>query len=102
MPGKNLKDVRRQVLKQRNVQLRPRTKRVVTIDDMPAEFNKTQLMKYIELKYSKPIDTIIWEGTLDEVANKYDIDRSTVSKWRSKIEKEKEEHQQLKFFERFA
>ncbi len=99
---KNLKDIRRSVLKQRNVQFKPRTKTLTTQDDMPAVYHKTRLMQYVELKYSKPIDTIIWEGTIDEVAAKYDIDRSTVSKWRKQIEIEKEEHQQSKFFERFS
>lgn len=100
--AKSLHEIRRSVLKKRNIKLAPRTKKLVTQDEVVAVYHKTQLMKYVELKHSKPIDLIIWEGTLDEVANKYSLDRSTVSKWRKQIEADKEEHKQAEFFERFA
>jgi transposase-like protein len=61
------------------------TRRPVTIDELPATFRKTRLMAYIELKYNKPIATIVYDGTIYDVAAKYGIDFTTVSKWRKLI-----------------
>ena len=64
-------------------------------------FTKTNLMKLVEIKHSKPILDIIFEGTIDAVGAKYNIDRSTVSKWRKRISAEIEDGKAMKFFKQF-
>lgn len=61
------------------------TRRPLTVDETPSNFRKTPLMRYLEAKYSKPISSIVADGNIYEVARKYGIDYSTVSKWRKII-----------------
>ena len=46
---------------------------------------RTYAMKLLEVKFGKPIELIISTGSLDEVAAKTDMERSTISKWRDKL-----------------
>ena len=97
----NFNTIRKNILKRKGVTLQKKTKRPVTQDDVITVFTKTRLMQYVELKHSKAIDIIIWEGTIDEVAKKYSIDRSTVSKWRTSISEQVEANNHEKFFKQF-
>lgn len=47
--------------------------------------NKTNLMRYIEGKYNKPIDVIIWESSALEVAAKLELPFRTIYNWRKKF-----------------
>jgi len=63
--------------------------KVATPDKLSAAFHKTHLMKYIELQFHEPLDKLIANGTIYEVAKRLGVDYSTVSKWR-KIVRESE------------
>jgi len=47
--------------------------------------SKTPMMKYLELKFEKPIEELIMEGGLSEVARKLRVDPSTVWLWRQRF-----------------
>jgi len=46
---------------------------------------KTTLMRYVEEKFGRHVEDMVWEGTLDEVSEKLDVDRVTVLRWRRKF-----------------
>jgi len=96
-----LNSIRKSILNRKGIKLAPKTKRPITQDEVVTPFHKTSHMKLLELKHSKPIDTIIWEGTIDDVARKYSIDRSTVSKWRKRITEDIIYTSGIKFFDQF-
>lgn len=78
--------LRKRILKQRGVELAKHTKAPTTYDDLPSPYKKTQLMKYIELKFSDKLENILFQkGTIYEVGKRIGIDYSTVSKWRKLI-----------------
>lgn len=43
------------------------------------------LQRYIELRFGQPLDELIWAGSLNEVADKLDIARGTVLRWRKRL-----------------
>ena len=66
------------------------TRAPLTPDQIPAKFDKTPLMKLVELRHMEKIEKLVWKyPTLDEVAKYLDIERSTVSKWRKLIRESK-------------
>ena len=52
---------------------------------MPYSPDKTTLMRFVEERYRVPIESLLWDGSLDEVSNKLDVDRTTVLRWRRKL-----------------
>ena len=42
-------------------------------------------MRYIEDRFGMPVEQLVWDGSLDAVADKLDIDRVTVLRWRRKL-----------------
>lgn len=82
--------IRKKILKQRGVELAKHTRRPMTYDERPSLIVKTQLMKYIELKYGDTLENLISNGTVRATAKRLHIDYSTVSKWRKLIEEAKE------------
>jgi len=86
--------IRRQILKQRGVELAPHTKEPLQYADAPAPYHKTPLMKFIELKFQDKIENLIFNGTVREVGKRFGVDYSTISKWRKLIS-------DAKFFSQF-
>lgn len=56
-------------------------------DESAVDFPKTNLMKYIEAKYNILLKLDIYRGSLNDVCSRYgwELDRSTVSRWRKLI-----------------
>ena len=79
------KSLKQRILKKRNVVLEPRTKNPITVDELPTPFHKTIRMRFIELKHGIPIQELVADGSIDDVAYVIGVDRSTVSKWRKRI-----------------
>jgi len=79
--------LKRQILDRKGVQPAKRTKRMLTVDEQPDAFRKTSTMKLIEYKYHIKIENEIFLGSLMDVVRRfnYNIDKSTVSKWRKYI-----------------
>jgi len=82
--GTKTADLRRQILKGRK--LAKQGKKLVTYDDVPAPYHKTQHMKYVELKFGAPLEDLIMNGSNREAAERVGVDYSTISKWRKIIE----------------
>ena len=79
------RSLKKRILRKRNVVLEPRTKNPITPDELPTPFKKTIRMMFIELKHGRPIQELIADGSIDDVAMYIGVDRSTVSKWRKRI-----------------
>lgn len=94
---KSLKEIRQQILKQRGVEFKKLSKKVIPVTEIPTSYTKTNLMKLLELKHNDTIENLIMKGTIYEVERRLDIDASTVSKWRKLINEAK----QQEFFEQF-
>ena len=86
--------LRKRILKNRKVELSKHTKAPVTYDEAPSIIDKTNLMKYVELKHGGKIEELLYPGSIYEVAKRLGIDYSTVSKWRKLVE-------DAKFFAQF-
>lgn len=82
--------IKKKILKQRGVVFEKHTRKPITHDDLPSPYHKTQLMKYVELKFSDRLENIISDGTIYEVGKRLGINYSTVSKWRKLIIEAKE------------
>ncbi len=56
-------------------------------DESMVDFRKTALMKYVETKYSISLKLDIYKGSINDVCSRYgwEVDRSTISRWRKKI-----------------
>jgi len=85
--------LKRQILNRSGVQPAKRTKRMLTVDEQPDIFHKTSTMKLIEYKYHIKIENEIFLGSLMDVVRRfnYDIDKSTVSKWRKYIKERRKD-----------
>lgn len=81
--------LRRQILGNRGIVLSERTKKPIKISDLPDEYPKTPEMKYLEQKLSIHLEKVIFIGSLNDVRKKlnWEVDRSTVSRWRKHIRK---------------
>lgn len=91
MPSNKLGKVRKQILNSRGVVLEPHTRKPIPIDESSTSFPKSNLMKMLELKFSKPIEQLILTSESNYItAAKLGINFSTVSKWRKLMNKAKE------------
>ncbi len=56
-------------------------------DESAVDFPKTDLMKYIEIKYSVSLKLDIYKGSINDVCSRYgwEVDRATISRWRKII-----------------
>lgn len=81
--------LRRRILNNRGVVVEKKTKRLLKINEQPDNFPKTSKMKMLEYKYHIKLDVILFDGSLDEVVQflNGEIDRSTISKWRTRYHK---------------
>lgn len=82
--------IKKRILKQRGVELEKHTRKPITYDDLPSLYPKTQLMKYVELKFNDRLENIIFDGTIYELEKKLGVDATTISKWRKIISEAKE------------
>lgn len=99
-------DVRKQILKQRGVSLKPYVRSPATADEIDGIFKKSPLMRYAEIKTGQPIEKVLAGRSLNRIV-KYlagfniEIDRSTISKWRSLIKKAYKAEKDRKFWDQF-
>jgi len=82
--------LRKQILKQRGVELEKHTRKPITYDDVPSPYHKTQLMRYIELKFNDKLENIIFSDSIYKLEKKLGIDSTTISKWRKIISNAKD------------
>jgi hypothetical protein len=82
--------IRRKILRERGVCLEKHTRKPLTIDQQPTPYQKSNLMKLIELKHQESIENLIFKGTIYEVGKKLGVSPSAISKWRTLISKAKE------------
>lgn len=47
---------------------------------------KTLAMRLVEQVIGIPLEDVLWDGTVRQVAKRLDVDYSTVSKWRKRLE----------------
>jgi len=80
-----LSDIRKQIAKQRGVEFKKLSRKLVPIAETDAIFAKSSLMRMLEFKHKSPIDKLIEKGTIYEVGKQLSISPSTVSKWRQLI-----------------
>lgn len=84
------KSLRTMILEKRGIGLAPRTRRPISIDEIKWPYHKTTLMELLEIKHKLPIHKLLLDGSIYAVGKKLGIDPSTVSKWRTQIEKQLE------------
>ena len=77
-------ELRAEILKGRKLVKHGR--KLLTFDELPSDYHKTQLMKYIELKFGAPLEDLLMNGSTRKVAVRLGINYSTISKWRKIIE----------------
>lgn len=78
-------EIRRQILRQRGVELKKHTRKPVSVDQLPTPYKKTRLMQLIELRHGQRLEDLIFIGTIYDAEKKLGVDASTVSKWRTLI-----------------
>jgi len=80
------KTLRRRILKKRGLEEHSYG-RLVEVDrpDLIIPENRTMRMVRIELEQGKPLEELLMDGDLNEVANRLGIDFTTVSKWRLRL-----------------
>ena len=66
---------------------------------MPSTYRKTALMRVIELKFNKKLESLIFDGTIYEVGKKLGVSPSAISKWRQVINRDKVDEFLAKFAE---
>lgn len=84
-------EIRRRILKEHG--LVPRKHPSLFLPEPPpyneseVDYPKTDLMRYIETKYSIKLKLDIYRGSINDVASRYnwEVDRSTISRWRKVI-----------------
>lgn len=82
--------IRRRILKERGVTLEKHTRKPQTVDEVQRDFKKTSAMKYVELKFGKPIEELIFGSSIYKIGKALSLDPSTISKWRKTIAEAKE------------
>jgi len=90
-------DIRKRILKQRGVEFKRLSRKPVPVEELPAPFPKTNLMRLVELKFKDKLENLISTGTIYEVGKRLGVDASTVSKWRKLVSEAKENE----FFKQF-
>ncbi|KKL12834.1 hypothetical protein LCGC14_2531810 [marine sediment metagenome] len=88
MTRTSLAKLRREILKRKGIATEPKTKRLLTQAELPDLYPKTSKMRYIELKYKIHLEDVIFLGSLTDVCGyfRWEVDRSTISRWRKHIE----------------
>ena len=84
----NLGDIRRRIKKQRGIEFKKLSRKpasAVSLKSFPSTYKKSNLMKLTELRLGKPLDKIIFTGTIYELEKELGVDASTISKWRKLI-----------------
>jgi len=83
-------ELRRRILTGKGVKPAKHTKRMLTTDQQPDDYPKTAKMKMLEYKYHIKLESILFKGSLLDVCRmlQYDVDRSTISRWRKYVMKE--------------
>jgi len=83
-------ELRRRILGARGVKPAKYTKRMLTTDQQPDDYPKTPKMKMLEYKYHIKLESILFKGSLLDVCRMlhYEVDRSTISRWRNYVTKE--------------
>ena len=90
-------DIRKRILKQRGIEFKRLSRKPVSVEELPAPYEKSILMKLIELRFKTHLEDLIFEGTIYEVEHRLGVDASTISKWRKLITEAKDRE----FFEQF-
>ena len=90
-------DIRKRLLKQRGVEFRRLSRKPVSVEELPAPFEKSTLMKLTELRFKERLENLIFTGTIYEVEKRLGVDASTISKWRKLIQESKDKE----FFAQF-
>ena len=82
---KRASDIRKQILKQRGVELKRLSRKPIPIEETPAPYRKTPLMRLTELRFKCRLDDLIFKGTIYEVERALGVDATTISKWRKLV-----------------
>ena len=90
-------DIRKRLLKQRGVEFKRLSRKPVSVEELPASFEKSTLMKLTELRFKERLENLIFTGTIYEVEKRLGVDASTISKWRKLIQESKDKE----FFAQF-
>ena len=77
-------ELRRKILKDKKLVKIGR--KLVSFDELPSDYRKTTLMKYIEVKFGASLEDLVLNGSTRQVAKRLGINYSTISKWRRIIE----------------
>ena len=78
--------LKRSIMKQKGIAgFEPKTKELITPDQLPTPYHRTRHMLYLELKFKLSIQELIYQGTIYETADKLGTDPTTISKWRKII-----------------
>ena len=91
MPDISITELRRRIIKEHG--LIPPKPPPFFLPDQPeydesaVDFPKTDLMKYIEVKYNVKLKLDIYKGSINDVCSRYgwEVDRATISRWRKII-----------------
>lgn len=101
-----LQDIKKDLLKSRGTTFKPGSREPARPDELDTWFDKTPLMLYIEAKMGRPIEQILNSGSINGVWRKIKkagikLDRSTIVKWRNRLEYRREEIEDEKFWSNF-
>lgn len=83
-----ISSLRKRILTRRGVKaVEPGTKRMLQLEDLPDYFPKTDRMRLLESRYHIRLEMEVFTGSLTDVCRKlnWEVDRSTVSRWRKHI-----------------
>ena len=72
-----------QILKHRG--LKPASYTGLEENTVPPDGIKTLTMRQIEARFGIPIEELLMEGSLNQVARRLGIDFTTVSRWRERL-----------------
>ena len=91
-------EIRRRILKQRGIEFKKGSRKPISVEELPAPYKKTNLMRLTELRFKDRLENLIFKGTIYEVEKLMGIDASTISKWRKLISTARDKE----FFEQFT
>jgi hypothetical protein len=82
----NTASIKKRILKRRGVVLAPQTRAPLQYHESVTNFVKSDMMKFLELKFNCPIlDLVDTPDTIYQCAKKLNVDPTTISKWRKRI-----------------
>lgn len=89
--GDSVSQIKKRILKDRGIGgFKKGSRKPVTIADTPANYKKTHAMKLVEVTWNRPLEELIFNGTIYEVGKRLDLDPTTISKWRTIVSESKE------------